>query len=163
VLIGAVGVPVLIAILGVVAVGSVIYLAISFDWFTPDEKAKIDIAALQARYANVSEASSEIEEYRIPMWLLQTIDNVVILKRGKEREDINPEAIAQGLNVVITSDVYVDSVVNSGSSYSNTLTTTTERTLTQSVVSWDRTITYEYEALTSKYTTSDNESYAGSK
>lgn len=161
ILIGAVGIPVLIAVLAVVAVGSVIYLAISFDWFTPNEKEKIDIASLQARYANVSVASSEIEEYRIPVWLLQTIDNVVILKHGKEREDINPEAIAEGLNVVITSEVYTDTVVRSGSS--GTQTTTTERTLTQSIVSWDRTITYEYKPLTSTYTTSESESYSGSK
>ncbi|MGI2295615.1 M23 family metallopeptidase [Paenibacillus sp. GXUN7292] len=161
VLVAALGVPVLIGLLIAVVAGSVIYLAFSFGWLSDDSG--VDKDDFMKRYQTASELTAENPDYRAPVWLIQAIDNVSILKEGREPEEIEPERIYKGLEAEIEEEERKNSESTWSDSSSRRTTKNTDVTVVMEVRTWNRLITYEYVQLTNLETISNYSEVSGDK
>lgn len=154
--------------------GAAIYVGHSFGWIEDESK----IPELQARYSQAAASTSDMTRYQVPIWLLQHIDNIRILKEDREPGDIDPESIANTLKVEISNEDKVNSFaswsVDNGNissktsriptfdEWMNALSATQEEiirplivdkdesstTLIKEVKTWNRIISYKYVLLT---------------
>jgi len=91
-LIAFLGIPTLIALVVIIIVGGAIVFVV---WINGDDPQSIQKTT--AAYNRAIEKTSKLEEYRPPLLVVQTIDNMRITKLGLESDDIEPTEIANAL------------------------------------------------------------------
>jgi murein DD-endopeptidase MepM/ murein hydrolase activator NlpD len=140
---------IIIFICVIVLAGAAIFIGKAFGWITDDS---VDKKALLARYEKASYSTSTSEQYRAPVWLLQYIDNVRILKENRDPKDIDPEGTVRDLSAEehkITKENSVTSwSVDSKGVESGRVSTPMKVNLTSDVQSWNRNYTFQYSLFT---------------
>ncbi len=153
-----IGLPVTIAIVAVCFfAGAAVFIGSLFGWF--DDDSNVDIEALKARYEqSVIDTSSEFPKYRVPIWILQAIDNIRILKEDREPDQIDPEGIAEKLTAELFPKELKNTITINGSVTSSTTIKVMER-----AIAWNRDYKYTYDLITDERKTVSKSRTTGSE
>jgi murein DD-endopeptidase MepM/ murein hydrolase activator NlpD len=144
-----IGLPTLLIILCVVIVAAgALYIGSLFGWF--DSDSGVDVEKLKARYEDSAKNTAELEIYRTPIWIIQNIDNLRIIKEDKEPEDIDPESISKLLTAeqfLVQHDITTTTWNVSNGTESTHIASSSQTSFISSVSTWNRLFTYKYKPL----------------
>jgi len=146
-LVALIGPEAVVVIIVIILIGgAALWVGKVFGWFNSDDH--VDTAALQAAYNKSAISTGSSELYRAPVWLIQLIDNVRILKENRDNIDIDAEGTASQL----TANEIKEDTENTRSSWSTSSSGVTSNkqsssekvSLVKEVQTWNRSYTYKY-------------------
>lgn len=144
--------------------GAAIFIGKLFGWITDGS---VDKKELLNRYEKASASTSITERYQTPVWLLQYLDNVRILKENRDPKDIDPEGTVHDLTAeeqkVSKENAITTWSVDSKGIESTRVRTPTNVSLISQVQSWNRKYIYQYTLLSDEDTTDSVTTQSGSQ